>query len=266
MLGQRLITAVIGIPVFLYLLYHGGGPLVWVTVLLSLGTALELTTVLRRVGVRLESWVFLPAAVLLPLLAGHYGAELLLLGLALVLFAASMLMVGRFSRGPAPPFETAAMTIAWTVAATLTIPVFWAYLPLLREQGLGWVFLATAITWATDSGAYFVGLALRGPRLVPRLSPKKTWSGLVGGTGAGVLAAAAVNHLFPLLSPPLILGVGLTAALVGQAGDLWMSLLKRFTGVKDTGHILPGHGGLLDRFDSFLFVLAWTYLVASLLR
>jgi phosphatidate cytidylyltransferase len=102
--------------------------------------------------------------------------------------------------------------------------------------------------------AYFTGLTLQGPKLAPGLSPKKTWSGMCGGTAAGAAASVGVNVWFSILSPGTALLVGITASVAAQAGDLWISLLKRYSSIDDSGALLPGHGGILDRFDSFSFV------------
>ncbi|HKT54694.1 MAG TPA: phosphatidate cytidylyltransferase, partial [Caulobacteraceae bacterium] len=112
-----------------------------------------------------------------------------------------------------------------------------------------WVF---ALVWATDSAAYLVGRWAGGPRLAPRWSPKKTWSGAVGGlAAAGLVGAITAKMLgFSMLSPVLWLSVGLSVAV--QAGDLAESAAKRRFGVKDTSGLIPGHGGLLDRLDGML--------------
>ncbi|MFI4988772.1 MAG: phosphatidate cytidylyltransferase, partial [Alphaproteobacteria bacterium] len=112
-----------------------------------------------------------------------------------------------------------------------------------------WLFL---VVWATDIGAYACGRLIGGPRLAPRLSPNKTWAGLVG----GLLAASAVGALLaPALGVPargLLVGLSAILSLVSQAGDLLESALKRHFGVKDTSALIPGHGGLFDRVDGVL--------------
>lgn len=115
-----------------------------------------------------------------------------------------------------------------------------------------WIF---AVVWATDSAAYLVGRMVGGPRLAPRWSPKKTWSGALGGmAAAAVVGAITANTLgFSMLSPVLWLSMGLSAA--AQAGDLAESAAKRRFGVKDTSGLIPGHGGLLDRLDGMLAAL-----------
>jgi len=115
-------------------------------------------------------------------------------------------------------------------------------LPLL------WIF---AVVWATDTGAYFTGRAIGGPKMAPSISPGKTWSGFAGGTAAAGLvgwSAASISD-GPVAQ---IVAASLVVSLLGQAGDLLMSKVKRTVGVKDTGTLIPGHGGVLDRLDSLL--------------
>jgi phosphatidate cytidylyltransferase len=119
----------------------------------------------------------------------------------------------------------------------------------LRQQDQGlWLALWTlVIVWATDIGAYFAGRAIGGPKLAPKISPNKTWAGLIGGMIAALLIGGALGwmvqlpHIFWLLGAPL--------AVAAQGGDLFESWLKRRSGVKDSGKLLPGHGGALDRLD-----------------
>ena len=135
------------------------------------------------------------------------------------------------------------------------------------EQG-AWLALVTILcVWASDTGAYFVGKKVGGPKMAPRLSPNKTWAGLGGsmvfcGISLVLLHYAAIplqsvlntNLGLDSSNTPCIFVIGVLLGLVGQAGDLMKSFYKRRAGVKDSGHLIPGHGGLLDRIDSLLLV------------
>jgi len=120
------------------------------------------------------------------------------------------------------------------------------------QYGFQAIVFLFAIVWATDIAAYFVGRAVGGPKLAPRISPKKTWSGAVGGTAAAIAAGLAVATVAGL-ADTLALGLlAAAASAVAQAGDLFESALKRRFGAKDSSHLIPGHGGLMDRLDGFM--------------
>jgi phosphatidate cytidylyltransferase len=132
------------------------------------------------------------------------------------------------------------------------------------EDGLAAVVFVFAIVWTTDIVAYFVGRMIGGPKLLPRVSPKKTWSGAIGGLAAAVLAAVALAQAAGLSG---LLAVALVAAILSvaaQTGDLFESQLKRRFGVKDSSHLIPGHGGLMDRLDGFVFAAAVAALIGIL--
>lgn len=127
----------------------------------------------------------------------------------------------------------------------------------LREspQGFGWTLMLLATAWAADIGAFAAGNLLKGPKLWPRFSPNKTWTGLAGGLLGGALAALAVAAAIMRLSLPGAALIGLAGGMATMAGDLWESMLKRRYGVKDSGDLIPGHGGLLDRVDGLMFAV-----------
>jgi phosphatidate cytidylyltransferase len=121
---------------------------------------------------------------------------------------------------------------------------------------ISWTIMLFAVTWSADIAAFVAGNALKGPKLSPRLSPNKTWAGFAGGLIAAMLAAmgvAAVSTARPGLVAAAL--IGLAGGLATMGGDLWESMLKRRFGVKDSGDIIPGHGGLLDRVDGLMFAV-----------
>ncbi len=142
---------------------------------------------------------------------------------------------------------------------------------------LVFIVMIFAITWLTDTFAYLVGRTFKGPKLAPKISPNKTISGgiggLIGGMGGAMLVYLLVYNV-PALSTILsmhslawwhFLLIGLFGSIVGQAGDLFESKLKRVSNVKDSGNIFPGHGGMLDRIDAMIFITTFLYLVISLI-
>jgi phosphatidate cytidylyltransferase len=116
------------------------------------------------------------------------------------------------------------------------------------------VIILFTIVWSTDIVAYGVGRAVGGPKLAPSISPKKTWSGAIGGTLAAVAVTIAIAQAFDIAQPVQIGVVAFVLSVVGQAGDLFESALKRRFDAKDSSHLIPGHGGLMDRLDSFVAV------------
>ncbi len=143
----------------------------------------------------------------------------------------------------------------WVVAGVALISLSAMALIWLRghpESGRALVLWLVAVVWATDTGAYFAGRGIGGPKLAPKISPKKTWSGLAGGMAAAglvgwVTSQVALNHgAFGMIVSSMLL------ALVSQGGDLFESMLKRRFGAKDSGQLIPGHGGLLDRTDGLI--------------
>lgn len=124
-------------------------------------------------------------------------------------------------------------------------------------SGLHWTVFVLAVTWASDIAAYIFGSLIGGPKLWPRYSPNKTWSGFLGGLLAGVVAGAGIAAWLEMDPLTAFWGgvLGLAGALATMAGDLWESALKRRFGVKDAGNLIPGHGGLLDRVDGLMFAI-----------
>lgn len=126
-------------------------------------------------------------------------------------------------------------------------------------DGISWIALAFLGTWITDTGAYLVGRVVGRRPFFPRISPKKTWEGAIGGLVTGVAAVMGMGAWWLGLSAPLGLALGVLLALGATFGDLAESVLKRQVGVKDSGNLIPGHGGMLDRVDSLLFVVPIVY-------
>jgi phosphatidate cytidylyltransferase len=130
------------------------------------------------------------------------------------------------------------------------LPVFALMIIRRQDDGIVFTLWALSLVWACDIGAYFTGRTLGGPKLAPVISPNKTWSGLIGGVALASVVAAALHFEYGL---PLRLTLATPVlAVLAQAGDLYESWLKRRAGVKDSGNILPGHGGILDRLDGLV--------------
>jgi len=149
------------------------------------------------------------------------------------------------------------LAILYALAAVLAL-LWLRHQPSLGRETVIWIVLGI---WATDTGAYVVGRAAGGAKLAPRISPGKTWSGLLGGMAWAAVASAAVGYAFGLGETVHLAVIGAGLAVVGQIGDLVESAAKRSAGVKDSGTLIPGHGGLLDRIDGLVAVLVAVALV-----
>jgi len=148
--------------------------------------------------------------------------------------------------------------LGWALGGAIYIALATLTLILLRHDGPTEALFPVALVIATDIGAYFTGRALGGPKIAPKISPSKTWSGLAGGMIASgivaVLPALIWGHARFSGLLALLFGIGMAAAIAAQAGDFFESWMKRRAGVKDSGRLIPGHGGLFDRVDGLLAV------------
>ncbi|MDP2332062.1 MAG: phosphatidate cytidylyltransferase [Reyranella sp.] len=143
--------------------------------------------------------------------------------------------------------------LAYIYALAALVALLWLrHQPVLGRETVIWI---VACTWATDIGAYFVGASAGGAKLAPRISPSKTWSGLIGGMAWAAVVSASLGLVFGLGSTFSLAVIGACLAVVGQIGDLAESAVKRGAGVKDSGKLIPGHGGLLDRVDGLVAIL-----------
>ena len=143
--------------------------------------------------------------------------------------------------------------LAWAYGLAALLALLWLrHQPAFGRETILWVLICI---WATDIGAYFVGRTAGGAKLAPRISPGKTWSGLIGGMAWAAVASAVTGYAFGLGETVHLALAGAALAVFGQAGDLLESAAKRRAGVKDSGRLIPGHGGLLDRIDGLMAVL-----------
>jgi phosphatidate cytidylyltransferase len=146
---------------------------------------------------------------------------------------------------------------AFTIAGAVYIGFSSSHFVRLRlvGQGMSWVALALLSTWICDSGAYFVGCAVGKHKFFPKISPKKTWEGAIAGLFSGVIATVLLGYLLLDLGIGWGIILGMLLVLGATFGDLAESVIKRQVGVKDASELIPGHGGMLDRVDSLLFVV-----------
>jgi phosphatidate cytidylyltransferase len=251
MLKKRVITGLWGIPLLIAAVWFDK-PLPWFTLLVAIWGALAVFEFYKlAAGAKLQPLTYFGLLwTLFFIISPHFKYDFtvpLLLTLAVVL--PLIWLLGR------PKKEGAFISWAWTLGGILYIGWLLSYFVALRglEEGRNWVFFALFTTFASDTTAFFVGRALGRHKLAPRISPGKTWEGTI----AGVFGAIIVSLLFTMLIPISywqLVVLGLLVSIFGQFGDLVESLLKRNMGAKDSGRLIPGHGGFLDRIDSVVFV------------
>jgi len=168
------------------------------------------------------------------------------------------------------PIEAAGLRQGWSIAGPFYLGVLFGTISrlFLHEHGGAWVLLVLIYAFGSDTMGYFVGRALGKHKLYPVVSPAKTIEGSLGGLLGALIFGGLLAHFWFLPELPLLDAIllSLIAAAAGQAGDLCESLLKRSVGVKDSGKMLPGHGGILDRVDAMVFTSAVVYLYVSLIH
>jgi len=169
----------------------------------------------------------------------------------LVVALAAPLMVSEWIRLTRDRPFIRALAVLYALAAVVAL-LWLRHQPALGRETIIWIVLCI---WATDTGAYVVGRGAGGAKLAPRISPSKTWSGLIGGMAWAAVASAATGYAFGLGETISLAMIGAGLAVVGQIGDLVESAAKRSAGAKDSGTLIPGHGGLLDRVDGLVAVL-----------
>ncbi|MCM3765733.1 MULTISPECIES: phosphatidate cytidylyltransferase [Bacillaceae] len=256
---QRIITGVIAAALFLPIVFYGGLPFVLLTYVMATVGLYEL---LRMKGLNIFSpngflslvllWVILFPKQYDEIIADFYYSKTELgIAFILLLLTYSVITKNRFT------FEDA----AFSTLSAIYVGIGFYFLMEARTAGIVYIFYSLFIIWATDSGAYFIGKAMGKKKLWPEISPNKTVEGSLGGVVCAVIVAVFFG-LFSEFNASLITIMGITVVLsiFGQIGDLVQSAYKRHFGVKDSGNILPGHGGILDRFDSLLFVLPLLHL------
>lgn len=242
----RVVSALILAPVALVPAYYG--PPVWDALVAVMGALMAWEWArlcgggrLSRIGA--SSIVIAPMVVAIGLFAGVMPA--------LVLVAAGVVLVGLGARleGARNPLWLAA-GVAYVGLPCLAM----ASLRAMPVDGLATLLWILALVWATDTGAYIAGRGIGGPKLAPRISPNKTWAGLLGGMVSAAMAGLATALLLEDVSAWITMPMSAALAVVEQAGDLFESAVKRHFGVKDSSRLIPGHGGILDRVDGLLAV------------
>ena len=275
-MAKRLITAAIGIPVGILIIFLGSlSPHVMsaATDILSIMAVYEVLSAAKYTRYRSITVLSLLFSALLPLFFCYDDLRTFAIPVAflfLVLLFACTLM-----RHKEIKFEELGFIAFISICIPFAISTLAFFCFQWEEHGIFLVVYTLATAWIADGGAYFAGTFLGKHKLCPEISPKKTWEGFFGGLIAAVIFSIMLGYGYELwdwvftgslhftVNIPILVGAAVISTFLGLLGDLIASLLKRQCGVKDFSEILPGHGGVMDRFDSVLFVAPFVYLLCK---
>jgi phosphatidate cytidylyltransferase len=266
MLAKRIITAIIGIIATIFIVNYGQWVFAIAALLLTALAWHEFYNMMFRVDIEVSYSLGLVSCLLLWGSAWYGNSREILAVIilsAFVVLAKTVISHTRFN------FRDA----AYTIAGLLYIGLSFAHMVLLRftdnslylttkfgimPAGAAYLWLALVGTWSSDTFAFFVGTKFGKHKLAPAVSPSKTWEGTLGGITGSIIGVLTLGYFwqFSLIHSAVI---GLIVGLVAPIGDLVESAMKRYAGVKDSGRLLPGHGGVLDRFDSIIFAVPTVY-------
>ncbi|MCW0953562.1 phosphatidate cytidylyltransferase [Weissella ceti] len=259
----RVITAVIALAIFVPIVLFGEWAIQAMASLLALIATSEIVRMRRTLLIDFGAILAMVGAVFVTLPATLWqqlnwpillqGSTMLYIFVLLMLFH-TVIAKNKFN------FEDAGV---FTITMIYVGMGFHSFVQA-RDAGISTIFFVLLIVWITDSGAYMVGRKIGKNKLAPNISPNKTWEGSIGGTLVAVIVAAIYVYFFPQHYGWLtMVGIAFVVSVAGQFGDLMESALKRFYKVKDSGDILPGHGGILDRFDSMLIAFPVFFLLGG---
>jgi phosphatidate cytidylyltransferase len=283
-LVRRLAVAAIGIPLALVVLFTGGWLLTALVALLAVMATREFDALASARGIRTFSWIGIPGTLALMVLAGLTRSFPVwapwAVGSLLFLFFLSSASAVKLRTPEERPLLAASLTLVGTLywGGCFSFAIFLRHLPettgwpdpALPNQGPALLAFPLAVTWTADTAAYLFGSQFGRRQMIPSVSPGKTVEGGVAGLLSAVLVGAFMGWVFleihpdPVVSSLLGGAMGLLMGITIQLGDLIESLYKREAGVKDSGSLLPGHGGILDRFDALIFTLPLTYALVRL--
>lgn len=258
MLKTRVISAIIGLPLILSVLFFGGKLLILLFFLLSIIGLYEYFNAFKNIGFKLSTWVGYLGTI------AYYCLIILnknsVVSFSLILFIIIILLFFDTIKRNSTIIEA-----ALTILGMVYIPCMFSNIIFLQNgiNGKALVWLPFLTAWLSDTFAYFTGVTFGKNKLYPKISPNKTiegsLGGIVGSTTSSLIAGIIFNNLgfsMPIIHYGII---GVLSGVMGQIGDLFASSIKRFCKVKDYGNIIPGHGGILDRFDSILFTAPTVY-------
>lgn len=268
MFWPRVKSILVFVPLMLVVAYVGG-VLFSLFFLVVLGVAaFEYGRLLKKMGYYISQPFLICGVVVLVLTRLVFGFEYADLALVALVMGVAVLALWRYETGD----DAALHTFALHLSGILYLGWLGAYFLSLRAlpDGRWWFIITLTLVWLADLGAYVFGTLWGRHKIMPRLSPKKSWEGWLG----GILFGVGFGALIPLVLRPVFAGatslegagLGLAIAVLTLFGDVFMSMLKRLANVKDSGNVIPGHGGILDRLDSWLWAAVIGYYFTLFIR
>ena len=272
MLLTRTLTAIVGIALAIFIINYGGLVFIMALTVLALVAWMELARMFRKAGVKICTSlgsVLIVLSMVFARYANNTEYQFILFFAIVFLLAKVVFTSGKFSIGDCVATVFGFFYVSFLFSHFVELrfidnETIYNYKYFQLNPGTAYLWLALIGTWASDSFAYFTGRLFGRTKLNVTISPGKTWEGVIGG---GIGAIAVTTLAVWGLGLPLYCGavIGAIAAVVAPLGDLAESAMKRFCNVKDSGSFFPGHGGVLDRFDSLLFVLPMVYYFVAII-
>lgn len=254
---QRIVTAIFALIIFVPIILYGQWPFLLLAYILATIGLFELLKMRFSKGYFILPTILVILSLWYLLLPEQFQSNNLpktniVIALAILLLIYTVISKNKFT------FDD----VGFIIITLIYISIGFYFFIYARELGLNYLLFILFTIWATDTGAYFSGYAFGKRKLWPKISPNKTIEGAIGGLLLALVVGVIFQFVYPFDLPMyLVVGTALTISVFGQIGDLVASAYKRHFSVKDSGHILPGHGGILDRLDSLLFVLPILYLI-----
>lgn len=245
---MRIIVALILIPVALLLIIKAHSHIfLSVVALISLLGTYEFIKIMKHDSIRLYTSLMWVSSIAVPFLI-YFAGFAVFTAYAFVIFLVLMLLKMSSSN----PTEKVMEEVSYNFFAVMFVPFTLTFLALLKGIGYEWVLFLCFVVWASDSFAYFAGVAFGRHKLIPKVSPGKSVEGLIGGTIGAVITGVLLNYYLLHESWVIMAVIIIDVIAAAVIGDLIESMIKRSANVKDSGSLLPGHGGVLDRFDSLM--------------
>ncbi|WP_417202112.1 phosphatidate cytidylyltransferase [Acetoanaerobium sticklandii] len=248
----RIISALVLLPIFFFVIIYGGLVTKLAVLLVALISIKEFTNAFAESGIKPTNAILYIITILFLVPSWQNIWSVLPVLLFILVVGESILLI--FGKKTVEDISVSILTFVYITVALSSVIV-------VRDASFDFIWYVFIFAWATDTCAYFAGFAFGKHKLMPKVSPKKTIEGAIGGI-IGCIIISTVYAYF--IHPEYILLIGVSAligSVISQAGDLFASSFKRKLGVKDYGNLIPGHGGMLDRIDSIIFTAPFTYIV-----